>query len=80
MNLRLWVLKLDFMRSDSLLVKTRLCYYIPSSNLLFCGLWCDEIYDEIYDETYGVIYEIVMRKFRASMEPFCDLEISKHVE
>jgi hypothetical protein len=24
----------------------------------------------IYDETYGVIYEVIMRKFRASMEPF----------
>ena len=27
----------------------------------------------IYDETYGVI----MRKFRASMEPFWELKISK---
>ena len=39
-------------------------YYIPSSHLLFCG------YELIYDETYGVIYEVIMRKFRASMEPF----------
>ena len=29
-----------------------------------------------YDETYGVIYEIIMRKFRASMEPFWDLKFS----
>ena len=59
---------------------------IPSSNLLF--LWLlgnydviyDESYDETYDETYGVICEVIMRKFRASMEPFYDLKISIYVE
>ena len=30
-----------------------------------------------YDETYGVIYEVIMRKFRASMEPFWDLKFSE---
>ena len=34
----------------------------------------------MYDETYGVIYEVIMRKFRASMEPFWDLKIGKYVE
>ena len=29
----------------------------------------------MYDETYGVIYEVIARKFRAFMEPFCDLQI-----
>ena len=29
----------------------------------------------IYDEIYGVIYEVIMRKFRASIEPFGDLKI-----
>ena len=33
-----------------------------------------------YDETYGVIYEVIMRKFRASMEPFRDLKFSEYVE
>ena len=37
-------------------------------------------YDVIYDETYSVIDEVIMRKFRASMEPSCDLKISKYVE
>ena len=33
-----------------------------------------------YNVTYGeVIYEVIKRKFRASMEPFC-LKISKYVE
>ena len=35
---------------------------------------------KLWDETYSVISEVIMRKFRASMEPFCDLEISKYVE
>ena len=39
----------------------------------------DVIYDESYDETYSVIDEVITRKFRASMEPFCDLKISKYV-
>ena len=56
-------------------------YYIPSS---ITFLWLlgnyDVIYDETYDETYGVIYEVITRKFRASMEPFCHLKISKYVE
>ena len=30
-----------------------------------------------YDETYGVIYEVIMRKFRASMEPFWDSKFSE---
>ena len=30
----------------------------------------DETYDEIDDETYSVIDEVIMRKFRASTEPF----------
>ena len=30
-----------------------------------------------YDETYGVISEVIMRKFRASMEPFWDLNFSE---
>ena len=34
----------------------------------------------MYDETYGVIYEVIARKFRASLEPFWDLKISKYVE
>jgi hypothetical protein len=29
---------------------------------------------------YEVIYEVIMRKFRASMEPFGDLKIRKYVE
>ena len=34
-----------------------------------------------YDETYGIIYEVIMRKFRASMEPlFWDLKFSEYVE
>ena len=37
-------------------------------------------YDVIYDETYSVIDEVITRKFRASMEPFCDLKFSKNVE
>ena len=53
---------------------------------IFTFLWLlgnyDVIYEETYDETYGVIYEVIMRKFRASisMEPFCNLKISKYVE
>ena len=30
-----------------------------------------------YDEIYGVIYEVIMRKFRTSMEPFWDLKFSE---
>ena len=30
-----------------------------------------------YDEAYGVIYEVIMRKFRALMEPFWDLKFSE---
>jgi hypothetical protein len=41
-------------------------HYIPGSNLLFCGY---EII-VIHDETYSIIDEVIMRKFRASMEPF----------
>ena len=33
-----------------------------------------------YDETYGVIYQVIMSKFRASMEPFWDLKFSEYVE
>jgi hypothetical protein len=29
---------------------------------------------------YEIIYEVIMRKFRASMEPFRDLKIGKYVE
>ena len=57
--------------------------YIPSSNLLFCGYYdaiYHETYDEIYDETYGVIFKVIMRKFRAVMEPLYDLKIGKYVE
>ena len=43
---------------------------IPSSNLLSLGN-----YDVIYDEIYYVIDEVTTRKFRVSMEPFCDLKI-----
>jgi hypothetical protein len=50
-------------------------HYIPNSNLLFCGYEvCN--FDVIYDEIYGVIYEVIMRKFRASTEPFWELKIS----
>ena len=34
----------------------------------------------MYDETYGVICEIILRKFRVSMEPFWDLKIGMYVE
>ena len=37
-------------------------------------------YDETYGVIYGVIYEVIMRKFRASMEPFCDSKFSEYVE
>jgi hypothetical protein len=35
-----------------------------------------------YEVIYGAIYmyEVIMRNFRASMEPFRDLKISKYVE
>ena len=33
-------------------------------------------YDEIYGVIYEVIFEVIMRKFRASMEPFWDLKFS----
>ena len=33
----------------------------------------------MYDETYGVIYEVIMSKFRVSMEPFWDLKIGKYM-
>ena len=32
-----------------------------------------------YDESYGVIHEIILRKFRALMEPFCESKFSKYV-
>ena len=46
-------------------------HYIPSR--YFLRLLGDYviIYDEIYDKTY----EVIMRKLRISMEPFCDLKI-----
>ena len=34
----------------------------------------------MYDETYGAIYKVIMRKFRASIEPFWDLKIGEYVE
>ena len=34
-------------------------------------------YDETYGVIYEVIYEVIMRKFRASMEPFWDLKFSE---
>ena len=40
-------------------------------------------YGLIYDETCGLIYDIYTRvteKFRASMEPFCDLKLGKYEE
>ena len=43
--------------------------YIPSSNLLFCGYEVTVVL-VMYDETYGTIYEVIMRKSRASLEPF----------
>ena len=49
-------------------------YYGLSNNLLFCGY---EVIMSNYDETYCVIYEVIMRKFRASMEPFWDLKFSE---
>ena len=45
-----------------------------------CDETYDKIYDEIYDESYGVIYEVIVGKFRASVEPFWDLKISEYVE
>ena len=39
--------------------------------------WSDRC--EAVFETYGAIYEVIMRKFKASMVPFWDLKISKHV-
>jgi hypothetical protein len=47
-------------------------YYIPGSNLLFCG------YEVIMD--YEVIDDVRYEKIRASMEPFWDLKISKYVD
>jgi hypothetical protein len=41
--------------------------YIPSSNLFFCGYII-------------LLYEVIMGKYRASMDPFWDLNISKYVE
>ena len=37
-------------------------------------------YDETYGVIYEVIYEVIMRKFRASTEPFWDLKFSENVE
>ena len=54
--------------------------YITSPVVMWLLGNYDVIYDETYDETYGVIYEVIMRKFRASMEPFCNLKISKYVQ
>ena len=34
-------------------------------------------YDETYDIISQIIYEVIMRKFRASMEPFWDLKFSE---
>ena len=31
-------------------------------------------------KTYGVVYEVIMRKFRVSLEPFWDSKINKYVE
>ena len=49
-------------------------HYVLSNNLFFVVICVN------YDETYGVIYEVIMRKFRASMEPFCDSKFSEYVE
>ena len=53
---------------------------ITSLVAIYFSVVISVIYDETYDEIYSVIYEVIMRKFRASMEPFYDLKISKYVE
>ena len=56
---------------------------LVTSPVAFYFLWLlgnyNEIYAEIYDEIF-VIFWVITRKFRASMEPFYDLKISKYVE
>ena len=37
------------------------------SSVAFCGF---QVIMSNYDETYDVIYEVIMRKFRATMETF----------
>ena len=44
--------------------------YVLSSNLLFLSLLGN----------FGVIYEVIMQKFRASIEPFLDLKFCEYVE
>ena len=55
--------------------------YVLGDNLLFCGYWVTmSNYDETYGVIYEVIYDVIMRNFRASMEPFCDSKFSEYVE
>ena len=56
-------------RTDGDEVSGRVFYYIPSSNLLFCGN-CSVIYDETYSVIYDVIDDKIMQKSRASLERF----------
>ena len=54
-------------------------YYIPSSNLLFCGYTVIAVV--VYDETYSVIYGVIddeIANIQGLTGAFLRLEISKY--